>query len=299
MPARSSRRPRVRLFHPAAALVLSLAACAGTGFATSDKLTGLAAALPHIVTDVSPAAGSLTGGETITISGSALEGVKRVLFGASDSPLITVINDSTVHAVVPHSYTYRPGPVTLTVLDASGFPGLDSSAALSYDYQVVTATDQQLQYAFEHWNNYNLAQYGDFTDWGGDCMNFVSQTLVARGWATSVDWYNDAQQDWAPAFVAVPEFDEWLSEHPELGAVRHTLVDRAQLKIGDIVMFDWDNDGSLDHAQIVSGIEVVEGKQHVYLVGHDIDTHYRDLDEALVTEGGPNATAFFWSLPGS
>lgn len=168
---------------------------------------------------------------------------------------------------------------------------------LTYTYQVVTAVDQQLEYAFQHWDNYNLAEYGGFTPWGGDCMDFVSQTLVARGWATTDEWYNDAQEGWAPAFVDVPAFDDWLSSHPELGAVRLDGSQRDQLKIGDIVMFDWNNDGSPDHAQVVSGIRVIGGVRHIYLVGHDIDTDYRDLDDALKTEGGPNANVSFWSLP--
>ena len=128
-------------------------------------------------------------------------------------------------------------------------------------------------------------------------MDFVSQTLVARGWAPTDEWYNDAQEDWAPAFVDVPSFDEWLSEHPEYGAVRLPMSARDQLKIGDIVMMDWDGDGSLDHAQIVSGILHIDGMTHILMVGHDIDTDYRDLDASLLTEGMPGATAYFWSLP--
>jgi hypothetical protein len=293
----SSRRLIPAAFLPLTlAITLVLAGCAGA----SGSQAARAALRPVAsVNALSVAQGTLAGGETVAISGANLSSVTRVMFGSEEATSVRVIDNSTVDVVVPHSYTYTVGPVPVKVFVSTQTPAVASTTDLEYSYQALTDVDRQLEYAFAHWDNYNLAQYGDFTAWGGDCMDFVSQTLVARGWATTDDWFNDAQQEWAPAFVDVPSFDEWLSAHPEYGATRHTLADRDELKIGDIVMFDWDNDGSLDHAQIVSGVTVVDGETKIFLVGHDIDTHYRDLDEALKTEGGPDATAFFWSLPSS
>jgi hypothetical protein len=58
-----------------------------------------------------------------------------------------------------------------------------------------------------------------------------------------------------------------------------------------------DNNGDIDHAQVVSAVVVIDGITRVWLVGHDIDTEFRDVDDALATEGEPGATVFFWSLP--
>ncbi len=266
-------------------------------FASPSVAHAHVSAPPPQVSQLSATEGSLTGGETITITGSNLGSVDRVTFGGQDAPSVTVVDSGTVSVVVPHSYTYTEGPVPVEVFSSAQPSAAPTDEVLEYTYRTLTAVDRQLQYAFAHWNNYNLAEYGDFTPWGGDCMDFVSQTLVARGWATTPDWFNDAQQEWANAFVDVPSFDAWLSSHPEYGAVRLDGSQRAKLKIGDIVMFDWNDDGSLDHAQIVSGIQMINGKLHIYLVGHDIDTNYRDLDQALATEGDPNAKVYFWSLP--
>ncbi|CAN5332695.1 hypothetical protein BH11ACT4_BH11ACT4_12970 [soil metagenome] len=231
------------------------------------------------------------------ITGSDLTTVDRVTFGGEEATAVTVLDAAHVSVVVPHSTTYTEGSVPVAVYSSAQLPPVGSDSSLQYDYRGLTAVDRQLQYAFAHWDDYNLAEYGDFTTWGGDCMNFVSQTLVARGWSPTADWYNDAQEDWAPAFVDVPSFDSWLAGQPEYGAVRLDGSQRSQLKIGDIVMFDWDDDGILDHAQIVSGMKMIDGQLHIYLVGHTIDTDYRDLDQALATEGGPDAKAYFWSLP--
>lgn len=293
----SLRHAIVRVTLPVLALALAVVA---VGSVAPARAVGPkdASAPVAIVDGISSVSGSLVGGDLVTITGANLGMSARVTFGGQDSPSVTVIDTSSLSVVVPHSALYTPGPVPVVVLDRDGRAAV-STEPMIYNYQVLTDVDRQLQYAFEYWNNYNLDEYGDFTPWGGDCMDFVSQTLVARGWTTTDDWYNDAQQSWAPAFVDVPYFDAWLRDHPEIGAVQLSLAQRDQAKIGDIVVFDWDGDGSLDHAMIVSGIEHVNGQTKILLVGHDINSQYRDLDTALATEGQAGATAYIWSLPAS
>ncbi len=283
----------------AAALCVALvvlSGCAGRVSPVTDAVVAAAVVFAPVVEKLSVAEGSLTGGETISIEGAQLGAVDKVMFGGEAAAAIIPVGSSRVDVVVPHSadYTAETVPVVISVAGRI-VPVLGT--APTYSYKVLTAVDRQLEYAFQHWNDYNLAEYGDFTAWGGDCMDFVSQTLVARGWTTTDEWYNHAQEDWAPAFISVTSFDDWLGQHPELGAVKLDSSQRDQLKIGDIATFDWDNDGTPDHAQIVSGIRMINGVRHIYLVGHDIDTDYRDLDDAIKTEGGPDATVSFWSLP--
>ena len=159
------------------------------------------------------------------------------------------------------------------------------------------AVQAQLNYALAHWNNYNIADFGDLNSVGGDCQNFVSQTLLARGWTMDADWYSyDGGEDWSAAWGYVPAFDEYLRSHPERGATIATLDERDTVKIGDIVMFDWEGNGALDHVQIVSSIDVVDGKIMIGMAGHNNDTDYRDLD-ATITVDHPGATAYFWRIP--
>ncbi len=244
------------------------------------------------VTALDPATGSLGGGDLVTITGEGLGAVTAVTFGGQPAGAVTVNGPTSVTAEVPPSIEWVSGAeVRVEVLTVWG--AVAAASDLVYTYTAVTAIDRQLEYAFAHWDNYNLAAFGDFTTWGGDCINFVSQTLVARGWGTTPDWFNNAQEDWAAAFVHVPSFDEWLSARPEYGATRLTMAQSAEVKIGDIVMFDWDGDGSLDHAQVVSRVI----RDQILMVGHDLNSTHRSIDLALAQQGTPAAQVFFWSIP--
>ena len=67
------------------------------------------------------------------------------------------------------------------------------------------------------------------------------------------------------------------------------------IKVGDIVMFDWNDNNSLDHVQIVSAVENVNGQIKIKMVGHNEDSDYRDLDEAITVDH-PGGIGHFWSL---
>ncbi len=281
-----------KLFPSAAAF--TLAAFALVGCTTPDPTLKTAAveapAAPPELASLSPAEGSLIGGETVTLTGANLEDVTEVTFGDQPATDVTVVDSTTVTAVVPHSIDYVSGAsVDVEIATAAGTAGVESA----YTYLTLTAVDRQLEYAFAHWDDYNLAAYGDFTTWGGDCINFVSQTLVARGWTTTDEWFNDAQENWAPAFVHVPSFDDLLATSSQYDAVKLTHDQQDQAKIGDVVVFDWDGDGSLDHAQVISGVE----GDTIYMVGHDMNSTYRSIDLALEQQGTPAATVAFWSIP--
>lgn len=171
------------------------------------------------------------------------------------------------------------------------------SATGSSAVAATPAVQAQLDYALAHWNSYNLDEFGDLNPVGGDCQNFVSQTLLARGWTMDDDWYSyDGGEDWSSPWGFVPAFDEYLRTHPERGATVASLDERASIRIGDLVMFDWDADGELDHVQVVSSIHTVDGEIKIGMAGHNNDTDYRDLDVTL-TQDHPAATAYFWRIP--
>lgn len=273
-----------------AAAVLLLAGCAQS---TPSAAARLALSPQGSVTSTSPLTGSLSGGTVVDLTGHHLADVATVTIGGQPAPIVER-SAAAIRLTTPASLHWQPGRVEpFVVRDGSG----SIVASFDFVYESTTAVDRQLAYAFRHWNDYNLNQYGDFNVWGGDCMNFVSQTLVARGWTPTADWFNDAQEEWAPAFVHVPSFDDWLAAHPEYGAVKLAHTERSAAAIGDVVVFDWDADGSLDHAQIISDIHGSGDSIRIAMVGHNLDTSYRDLDAALATQGGPDAQAWIWSIP--
>ena len=245
---------------------------------------------PPLLDPVADSTGALAGGETLVLTGENLSAITNVTFGEQDAVAVSATNGA-VEVVVPNAVDYAPESVDITAWAGSQAIGTDAV----HGYEVRTAVDEQLQYAFAHWDSYNTAAYGDFNVWGGDCMNFVSQTLVARGWQTTPEWFNDAQRDWASPFVYAPDFDTWLQGHPELGATRLDQYQADQVKVGDVVLMDWEGNGFFNHAQIVSAIEWEGGEPRILMVGHNVDSTYRDLETALADD--PNGYAVFWSIP--
>ncbi|WP_243844362.1 amidase domain-containing protein [Salinibacterium sp. ZJ454] len=289
---------RSRLMSASAALAVSalmLAGCTAVPAEQQSAASPPEVAVAPAAAELSPATGSISGGDTVTITGSSLGDVTRVVIGGVDAANVVAKAD-TVTAVVPRAAEYQPVAASVEVF--AGDIAVPASAPLTFSYAAVTPVDSQLQYAFAHWNNYNLDEYGTFNPVGGDCVNFVSQTLMARGWAETDDWYNNnGGEDWTYSWIHVPTFDNWLRDNAErLGVTELSLEQRDQVKVGDVVMFDWNVNGALDHTQIVSEVAVVDGVTKIKMVGHNRDSNWRDLDDTLTVDH-PGGTAYFWSIP--
>jgi hypothetical protein len=293
--SRARRLALVAAFVAASALVLT--ACAGEPSPVTKAVAGAASATPTAqsttIAAVQPAAGSVSGDGTVTITGTNLESVTSVTIGGQQAPVQHASDDQVV-AVVPPAPSFQAGPVDVSV---TAKDGTAAASAGAYKYEVSSPVDRQLAYAMTYWKNYNTAQYGDLNPVGGDCANFVSQTLLARGWTMNDDWYNrNAAAQWSPAWGYVPSMDAYFRANAaSLGLTEYPLDQRDAIKVGDIVMFDWNNNDSLDHVQIVSAVQKVNGKIQIKMVGHNEDSDYRDLDQAITVDH-PGGTGHFWSL---
>lgn len=162
-----------------------------------------------------------------------------------------------------------------------------------------TPVQNQLRYVDQYWKSYNTARYGDMNAVGGDCANFVNQTLVARGWQMTAAWHNDGPgKNHTLSWSYVPSMDSYFAEdEDDLGLQEFDLSDRSKVAVGDIAMFSWEG-GDLDHVMVVTGIEHTEdsGTDHVdvYLSGHNLDELDMSLDDILARY--PDASGHFWHL---
>jgi hypothetical protein len=119
----------------------------------------------------------------------------------------------------------------------------------AYDYKAMAA------YAEKYWNVYNT-DYPDYNGHGagGDCTNFVSQSLKAGGWKhvpgyvyDYTKWFGNADIQ-SDSFVGVNEWS-WFAQNSK----RTTpLANVYQLEVGDVLQMDFDRDGSKDHTMIVT-----------------------------------------------
>jgi hypothetical protein len=248
------------------------------------------------VASISPASGPLVSGGTVTLKGKNLADVTRVTFDGVGATDVTVVSDTEVTAAVPVAAEYVPAVNQVNVY--AGNELVPADGALTYARESTTPVDAQLEYAFAHWSRetYNLASYGEFNSVGGDCMNFVSQTLIARGIPMTAGWSFTSPTDYTGSWIYTPSFENYLLSTPEAGFTRLTVDQRDQAEVGDIVVFDWNSNDSADHIQIISDIRTVDGKQQILMVGHNLDSNWRDFD-TTITVDHPGALAWFWKVP--
>jgi len=159
------------------------------------------------------------------------------------------------------------------------------------------AVQAQLDYALAHWapDTYNTAEYGVLGI--NDCVNFASQTLIERGWQMDATWNSPRNGDAYAASAAWRSSTSLMNYLADSGKVTALTDDqRDQVKLGDIVQFDWDNSGDRDHTGIVTKVERVGDTVAISFAGHTLDSDFRSVDTAITVEH-PGGTAYYWSVP--
>jgi hypothetical protein len=245
------------------------------------------------VSALAPASGPLSGGATVTLTGSGFTETEGVVFGTEPASF-EVVSDTELTVTTPASVDFAVASVPVTVTLADGSTTTTSGDV--YAYEVQTPVDAEMNYAFTYWQDYNLDEWGIFSD--NDCGNFVNQAMVARGWTQSDDWYSDyaTTGDYSYSWIRGNEMDDYYASRPDTTYL--TDAQRAQVKVGDVAMFDWDpaNDNGVDHTMIVSKVTTnPDGTTSIKLVGHTVDAQYRDLDNAITVEN-PGGSVHFWSI---
>jgi len=129
-----------------------------------------------------------------------------------------------------------------------------ATPAMAHSYNRQAAANYALQYA----ENPNPA-YMDYTYCGGDCTNFVSQSLLAGGWRETGKYIYYSKYAWYYDGADVPwRSRSWTSATNlyrfMLYTTRATSVGSAdQMDIGDVFQIDYDRNGVWDHSMIVTG----------------------------------------------
>ena len=151
-----------------------------------------------------------------------------------------------------------------------------------------TGVDSQLEYLQSHFDERNTSGFGSLE--GTDCVNFTSQGLLARGWEMTEEWWHLpvlGQHQYSKAWVSSTAFAAYLADHPELA----TESTAAEIEIGDLVQFDYDNSGNRDHTATVSRID----GGSIFVVQHSPDAEFKPVQEVIDEHGG-DGTAYFWKL---
>ncbi|MER5755095.1 amidase domain-containing protein [Streptomyces sp. NPDC002088] len=177
---------------------------------------------------------------------------------AKPSVKATTADDTMPSA--PRAATTKPAPANPKTLTGTAL-----------DYKAMAA------YAEKYWSTYNK-DYPDYNGHGagGDCTNFVSQSLKAGGWKhvpgyvyDYTKWFGNADIQ-SDSFVGVNEWS-WFAQNSKRTT---SLANVYQLDVGDVLQMDFDNDGSKDHTMIVT----YRSPQGVpYVTYHSNNTYRRSV----------------------
>ncbi|GAA1964477.1 amidase domain-containing protein [Agromyces allii] len=179
---------------------------------------------------------------------------------------------------------------------ASADTTADPDSGLELDWaSLSTDVAAQMEYVEQNWDSTWSDEYGFIDE--NDCMNLASQSLIARGWVEDDEWWyavGDAYSSSA-AWRSSTAFMEYLESRPDL-ATALTDDQRDQVKVGDIVQFDWDVSGDRDHTGIVTAVVTNDdGSIDVLYAGHTDATWDRSVDYAI-TELHPGGDVYYWSI---
>jgi hypothetical protein len=156
-----------------------------------------------------------------------------------------------------------------------------------------TPVEKQLAYIADYW--YTTGPTGKFSYIPNEnCANFVSQTLYARGWKMTKNWYNKDGKH-SPAWTSSTALGKYLKLK---GAVKlsDSQKNRKRVSVGDIVQFDWELDGKTNHSAVITKIIKKDGKSKIFVAESADPYQYRSLNQMLHTVH-PGGKAWFWKLP--
>lgn len=215
------------------------------------------------------------------LSALAMTAASVAVLAACSGP--AAVAEKTAAAPKASTSAEIPAPVQETS-DGDAAP---ASATLSAPVQA------QIDYALTYWQDYNEAEYGVLGD--NDCVNFASQSLIARGWQQDDQWFHAgdvyASSD---SWRSSTSFRDWLETRPDLATPLDD-TQRDQVAVGDIVQFDWDQSGDRDHTGIVTRVTHDDGGTQIYFAGHTEDSDYRSVDTAI-TEDHPDGAVYYWHI---
>jgi hypothetical protein len=134
-------------------------------------------------------------------------------------------------------------------------------------------------------SRYNPAYYDYAANGGpGDCTPYASQCISAGGYPFLRGWY----YEFGNPFAASPS---WYNNNPQRSYLNLRYFDKVasvtDLKKGDLIYYDWNADGYLDHTAVYVGI---------YDGVRCVDAHTTDHRHHAWKLGGAGAKYHFYSI---
>lgn len=187
---------------------------------------------------------------------------------------------SAVPSLTPHSI---PRYMSTLPYFVSSDPRVESSDSMKkIEAGASFSRSAAANYALQYWSNYNPS-YRSFSP--TDCTNFVSQAMRAGGWTDNLGWYqsssnwwyNSSNQTWT--WVNADMWGDFTYNYPRASIAAYV----SDLRVGDVLEADWEGDGTIDHAMVVTSKSATD----IYLTYHS--NNQKDKPFSTILSGNPNA----------
>ena len=152
---------------------------------------------------------------------------------------------------------------------------------------------KQTSFLVARWNERTGGKFGYYR--GVDCANWASQSLLKRGFKQTATWHGrlSKTRGATKAWISSTALRNYLVASGQ--AVELTDAQRDQVKVGDLVQFDWWNKGSKEHTGIVSAVVPTALGLKIYYASHTAHGLYWSVDRSILVSH-PGATVTYLSI---
>ena len=141
--------------------------------------------------------------------------------------------------------------------------------------------DRPAAVAYAHeWAFGRNPKYGDFSNLGGDCSNFISQALLAGGavmnYTPHTGWYYRSLNDRAAAWTGVPYLFTFLTTNKGRGPFGH-VIPLEEVRPGDIIQLKFAEKPDFSHSLMVLEVGEPPEPDNILTAAHSYDSVDRPL----------------------
>lgn len=123
-------------------------------------------------------------------------------------------------------------------------------------------------------------KYGDFSDIGGDCANFISQCLIAGGAVMNVTrdtgWFYYSMKSRAPAWSSVVYFHKFITTNQGRGPFGYEVALEDVLP-GDVIQLKFAGKPDYSHSLLVLSAGDPPAPSNILIATHSYDALDRPL----------------------
>lgn len=150
-------------------------------------------------------------------------------------------------------------------------------------FYIMYQRKKVIEYCEKYTFNYNPA-YFDFSNFGGDCTNFISQCLFYAGIEMDFNkngWFYSSPNFRSPSWTSVEEFWNYGKQNINLKLKKCTL---SEVEIGDIIQFYNPNQNKYYHTIIITKIIQPICLKNIFVSSHDNNALNKSLLEYNIPE---------------